>query len=42
MSCFLCGVHRPRAMLKMRKLLGRSQTVCDPSCKAVAEQSGTP
>jgi hypothetical protein len=42
MSCFLCGVHRPRAMLKMRKLLGRSQTVCDPSCKAVAEQSGAP
>lgn len=40
MSCFLCGVHRPRAMLKMRKLLGRSQTVCDPSCKAVAAQTG--
>jgi hypothetical protein len=38
MSCFLCGTHRPRSMLKMRKLLGKSQTVCNPSCKAVAEQ----
>ena len=34
MSCFLCGVHRPRTALKSRKLLGRSHFVCDPSCKS--------
>ena len=33
MSCFLCGKHRPRAQLKTRKLLGRAQSVCAPSCK---------
>ncbi len=35
MSCFLCGKHRPRAMLKSRKLLGKTQFVCSPSCKEV-------
>ena len=38
MSCFLCGKHRPRSMLKTRKLLGRSQTVCAPTCKELEEQ----
>lgn len=33
MSCFLCGKHRPRAQLKSRKLLGKAQAVCAPSCK---------
>ena len=33
MSCFLCGKHRPRSMLKSRKLLGKAQAVCSPSCK---------
>ncbi len=33
MSCFLCGKHRPRAQLKSRKLLGKAQAVCSPSCK---------
>ena len=33
MSCFLCGKHRPRAALKGRKMLGRTQFVCAPSCK---------
>lgn len=32
MSCFLCGKHRPRNELKSRKLIGKSQTVCDPKC----------
>ena len=32
MSCFLCGKHRPRSMLKTRRLLGKAQTVCAPSC----------
>jgi hypothetical protein len=33
MSCFICGKHRPRSMLKTRKLLGKAQAVCSPSCK---------
>jgi hypothetical protein len=33
MSCFLCGKHRPRAQLKSRKLLGKAQAVCSPSCR---------
>ena len=35
MSCFLCGKHRPRAQLKSRKLLGKTQFVCSPYCKEV-------
>ncbi len=38
MSCFLCGKHRPRAMLKSKKLLGKSQPVCAPSCKELEAQ----
>ena len=41
MSCFLCGKHRPRSMLKTRKLLGKAQTVCAPSCKEAATQAGS-
>lgn len=33
MSCFFCGKHRPRSALKSRKLLGKTQFVCAPSCK---------
>lgn len=33
MSCFLCGKHRSRSNLGTRKLLGKSQAVCAPSCK---------
>ncbi len=33
MSCFLCGKHRPRSQLKSRRLLGKAQFVCSPSCK---------
>ncbi|KQU81509.1 MULTISPECIES: hypothetical protein [unclassified Rhizobacter] len=33
MSCFLCGKHRARTSLKSRKLLGKTQFVCAPSCK---------
>ena len=39
MSCFLCGKHRPRAQLKTRKLLGRAQSVCAPSCKEAEAQT---
>jgi hypothetical protein len=37
MSCFLCGKHRARSMLKSRKLLGKNQVVCSPSCTALNE-----
>lgn len=33
MSCFLCGKHRARTSLKSRRLLGKAQFVCSPSCK---------
>ncbi len=33
MSCFLCGKHRPRSQMTTRKVLGKSQAVCAPSCK---------
>lgn len=33
MSCFLCGQHRPRVMLRMRMLLGRHHAVCAPKCE---------
>jgi hypothetical protein len=41
MSCLLCGKHRPRSMLKSRKLLGKTQFVCAPSCKEVDTTLGT-
>jgi hypothetical protein len=44
MSCFLCGKHRPRSHLKSRRLLGKAQFVCAPSCKeaeALANGGGT-
>jgi hypothetical protein len=40
MSCFLCGKHRPRNTLKTRRLLGKAQHVCAPSCKE-AEAAGS-
>lgn len=32
MSCFLCGRHRPRAMLSSRRLLGKTHQVCAGGC----------
>lgn len=37
MSCFLCGKHRARSLMGTRKVLGKSQAVCAPSCKALDE-----
>jgi hypothetical protein len=37
MSCFMCGKHRARSMMGTRKVLGKSQAVCAPSCKALDE-----
>jgi hypothetical protein len=37
MSCFLCGKHRARSQMVTRKILGKSQAVCSPSCKAADE-----
>jgi hypothetical protein len=33
MSCFLCGKHRPRSLMQTRRVLGKAQPVCAPSCK---------
>jgi hypothetical protein len=41
MSCFFCGKHRPRSALKSRKLLGKTQFVCAPSCKEADAGKGT-
>ncbi len=32
MSCLLCGRHRPRVLLRPRKLLNRTQYVCADGC----------
>jgi hypothetical protein len=37
MSCFKCGKHRPRAVLKSRRILNRNEMVCSPSCQAVSD-----
>ena len=37
MSCFMCGKHRPRSLRGTRKVAGKSQTVCSPTCKALDE-----
>jgi hypothetical protein len=31
-SCFLCGVHRQSSSLKAKRILGRTEMVCAPSC----------
>jgi hypothetical protein len=42
MSCFLCGKHRARSQMVSKKILGKSQAVCSPSCKALEEASANP
>ena len=37
MSCFMCGKHRARSLMGTRKVLGKAQAVCAPSCKALDE-----
>ena len=37
MSCFLCGKHRARSLMTTKKVLGKSQAVCAPSCKELEE-----
>lgn len=37
MSCFLCGTHRVRSTMTTRKLVGKAQVVCAPSCKAAKQ-----
>lgn len=34
MSCYLCGKHRLRNLMGTRRILGKSQAVCSPSCKS--------
>ncbi|MFZ3118674.1 MAG: hypothetical protein WA159_10185 [Variovorax sp.] len=38
MSCFMCGKHRLRSQMRTRQVLGKSQSVCAPTCKALDEQ----
>jgi hypothetical protein len=38
MSCFKCGKHRPRTVLKSKRILNRNEMVCSPSCKEVSDQ----
>jgi hypothetical protein len=43
-SCYFCGKHRPVSSLLFRRLLGKSQAVCAPSCKeleALLDGSGS-
>ena len=42
MSCFMCGKHRARSLMGTRKVAGKSQTVCAPSCKALDEAANAP
>ena len=42
MSCFMCGKHRPRSMMGTRKVLGKAQAVCAPSCKGLDEALANP
>ena len=42
MSCFLCGAHRVRSLLGTRKLLGKFQYVCAPSCKELNAAANQP
>lgn len=37
MSCFLCGKHRPRSLMQTKRVLGKAQPVCAPSCKELEE-----
>ena len=32
MSCFFCGTHRVRSSMQTRKIIGKTQLVCAPSC----------
>ncbi|WP_399677975.1 hypothetical protein [Xenophilus sp.] len=38
MSCFLCGKHRPRSLMQTKRVLGKAQPVCAPSCKELDDQ----
>jgi hypothetical protein len=40
MSCFLCGKHRPRSVLKSRKIAGKTHFVCSPDCATTAKGDG--
>ena len=34
-SCFKCGKHRQQGQLMSKRVLGRSEMVCSPSCTTV-------
>jgi hypothetical protein len=39
-SCFLCGKHRARSQMGTKKVAGKSQTVCSPTCKELDAAAG--
>ncbi|WP_119155509.1 hypothetical protein [Caldimonas tepidiphila] len=39
-SCFKCGKHRTADQLQSKRLLGKNEMVCKPSCKELAVQLG--
>jgi hypothetical protein len=34
-SCFKCGKHRQAGLLQSKRILGRSEMICAPSCTAL-------
>jgi hypothetical protein len=34
-SCFKCGKHRQAGLLQSKRILGRSEMICAPSCSAL-------
>ena len=32
-SCFKCGRHRPPSSLQSKRILGRTELVCKPTCE---------
>ena len=34
-SCFKCGKHRQQGLLQSKRILGRSEMICAPSCNSL-------
>lgn len=37
-SCFKCGKHRPTSEMTDRRVLGRNEKFCKPSCDELAQR----
>jgi hypothetical protein len=38
-SCFKCGKHRTPDQLQPKRILGRTEMVCKPSCKDLEQKA---